>query len=98
MTSIFLEENLKKAFCKMLSCMGIGAAEADCESLFHKVIKVIVPGSMHNDLPNRLLSSANSVCTKEPFYWRVDQKLPHIFEDTTFQEIFNNWFIKIVNP
>lgn len=98
MSSEFNEENLKEAYCKVVACTGIGAVDKNCQDVLEKQVKVAVPESMHEDYPARILGCANQVCTTEPYLWRVTQREPVIEDDTTFDEIFKNWFKRVVRP
>jgi len=90
------EENAREAICRVLSCIGIGAAEENCEEMFERNTLVAVPAAMHNDLPDRLLGCAVNVCTDEPFEWTVEQTAPEIDEETTFEHLYQDWFVQII--
>ena len=70
----------------------------DCEALFEKRVWAVVPESLHEDYPNRLLACAVKVCASEPFGWTVDRTEPEISSDTTFRQICELWLMKVVWP
>lgn len=90
------EQNLKEAYCKVLACTDIGAAESNCDGLFPKLVKVVVPQSMHKDFPARVLACAINVCAGDPYGWNVKHREPEIGDDTTFGILYETWFKKIV--
>jgi len=90
------EENRKEAYCKVLACTAVGAAESNCDKLFPKLVKVVVPQSLHEDYPVKLLACANRICTDEPYGWSVDPQEPDLGDDTTFADLYESWFKKIV--
>lgn len=92
------EENLKEAYCKVLVCTAIGAADDNCDEVLPKLVKVVVPELMHEDYPARLLACANQVCSNEPYGWIVDQNEPEINDDTTFLVLYKGWFKEIMWP
>lgn len=96
MSLAITEENLRKAYCAVLAKAGIGAAVKNCKEMMSKKVKVVVPESMHRDFPGRLLASAKFVCTKDPYFWGPREKEPTILDDTTFEGLFKDWFIRII--
>lgn len=88
------ESNLKKAFCQVLACTGIGAAIANCDEVLKQNVLVAVPVEMHSDYPARLLACAIKICTNEPYYWSVKEEEPQIDAETTFQSVYEKWFLK----
>ncbi len=91
------EENLKEAYSKALGKVGIGAAQHDCDALMEKTVLVVVPQDMHDDFPERLLEAVTTVCTDEPYDWVVVDSEPEIKENTTFEDLFNDWFTFVIN-
>jgi hypothetical protein len=92
------EENLKEAYCKVIACTGIGAAEDNCDEVFPKLVKVVVPQPMHDDYSAKLLACAIKICTNEPYGWRVTEREPDIKDNTSFADLYESWFREIVWP
>ena len=90
------EKNLTEAYCKALACTAIGAAVNHCDDLLPKTVLVVVPEEMHDDYPARLLACAIRICNKDPYRWSVENIEPTIDADTTFQSLWNDWFITII--
>lgn len=90
------EANLKESYFKVLASTGIGAAVNNGELLLPKQVMVIVPESMHNDYPARLLGSAIQICANEPYLWTVKNIEPQVDQDTTFQTLWDQWMIEII--
>jgi len=90
------EENAEKGFCAVLACTGIGAATDNCDSIRKELIRKIVPESMLDTYSARLLACANTVCGNEPYRWTVVKEEPAIEDKTTFDDLWNGWFIHIV--
>jgi hypothetical protein len=91
------EENLKEAYCKVIACTGIGAAEDNCDEVFPKLVKVVVPEPMHDDYPAKLLACAINICTNKPYGWVVQNEEPSIGDTTTFQSLWSEWFTHVVH-
>lgn len=92
------EPNLKEAYFKMLGSTGIGKAESpNREELLGEKVKKAVPKSMCDTYPTRLLQSALEICTKDPYNWVVHNQKPDIDDKSTFQSLWDNWLIHIVN-
>jgi len=94
----FTEESLKKAFCDSLACTGIGAARANCDALMSELVKKVVPLEKQEAFPEELQICATRVCTSEPYGWRVMQRPPVINDASTFQNLFDAWFTRVVRP
>ena len=90
------EENLKKAYFKVIECTGIGAAVHDAETLLPENVLKTVPQSMHEDYVARLLGCAINICANEPYEWTVKNEDPAIDENTTFQSLWDNWITEII--
>ncbi len=88
---------MKEAYCKVIASTGIGAAEDNCDEIFPKLIKVVVPQPMHDDYPAKLLASATEICANEPYSWVVKKEEPTIDENTTFQSLWSDWLARIVH-
>lgn len=91
------EENLKKAYCAVLACTGIGSATTHCEDLFPTVVWIVVPIAEQPDYPDRLSLCTHQICENEPYYWDVDDGLPVIGDDTTFEVLYSEWFKNIIS-
>jgi len=96
MALILNEENLKKAYFEVLATTGIGAAVNDGDLLLQKNVLVVVPESMHQDFPARLLGSAIHILAGEPYSWTVQNLEPTIDKDMTFQSLWDEWMTEIV--
>ena len=90
------EESAKKAFGEVIACTGIGSADEGCDALLPEKVLVRVPHSMHSDYPARLLAGAIKVCSHDPYGWCVDQQEPTLADTTTFQSLWDDWFLKII--
>ncbi len=90
------EKNAKEAYCNALACTAIGAAVNHCEDVLPKTVLLVVPERMHDDYPARLLACAIDIGTNDPYRWSVENKEPTIDAETTFQSLWNDWFITIL--
>lgn len=91
------EENLKKAFCEVLYCTGLGAAQNNCEELMEKNVLETVPESQHETYPDELLACTIRICTKDPYNWTVEESKPEIDSEMTFYLLWYNWIIEIIS-
>jgi hypothetical protein len=89
-------ENLKKAFCEVLACTGIGAAVNNCESLLDEKVRKVVPEIEHGDYPAKLLKCAFEICTGFKYDWTVNNVVPVVDDTTTFRYLLDKWFLFIV--
>lgn len=88
--------NALEAYCGVIACTGVGAAASNCSVVLPKIIKVTVPQEEHDTYPERLLECAKQICAGEPYGWSVEDKTPSVEDDTTFQDLFDEWFKEIV--
>lgn len=94
------ELNRREAYCKVLVCTGIGAAGTPegCKDLMDKIVWVVVPESMHESFPAKLIACTVQICTDEPYEWKVINEEPEITENTTFEKLYQEWFKEILWP
>lgn len=97
MLAYFPEEKLYEAYCKIVACTGVGAFIACEKENFEKVILISIPENMHSEFSSNLLQCAINICTNEPYYWQVDNKQPEINSNTTYKDLYNNWFLEIIS-
>lgn len=91
-----MEEKLKEAFGKVLVATGLGAAANDLDALLPQNVWKVVPEAMHKDYPAKLLEATKAICTKAPYGWTVDELAPEIDDETTFGDLYNDWFTAII--
>jgi len=89
--------NLHDAFFRTLAHTDLSVFETNGEQYLPAKVLVNIPAIMQNELPQNLLQSAIYICKRTPFLWNVQDTLPNISDATTFQELFNNWFNRILS-
>jgi hypothetical protein len=97
MSAEFSTTNLKNAFFKTLAHTGLSVFESNGEQYLPAKVLVTIPAIMQNEFPKNLLQCAIIICKKTPFLWNVQDTLPNITDTTTFQELFDNWFNRILS-
>ena len=97
MSAEFTDENLVEAFCKTVACTGLGAFETFGKEHFDENVLKAIPENLHKDYPEKLLFCTVSICSDKPFSWEVDQRPPSLSEQSTFGELFDNWFKSILS-
>jgi hypothetical protein len=97
MSAEFTEEILVEAFCKTVACTGFGAFETVGKENFDEEVLKSIPENQQADFRTRLLLCATNTCTKKPYSWEVDQTTPVINSDTTFGDLFDDWFKSILS-
>jgi hypothetical protein len=97
MKAKFNSINRHNAFFRTLAHTGLSAFETDGEQYLPDKVLVTIPAIMQNEFPQNLLQSAIYICNKTPFLWNVQDTLPNITDTTTFQELFDNWFKRILS-
>jgi|GEM_PF-1938186 len=97
MSAEFTEKILVEAFCKTVACTGYGAFEDSEKEHFEENVLTTVPENMHEDYPDNLLLCSINICEKEPYSWEVDNTPPIITNETTFGDLFDDWFKSILS-
>jgi hypothetical protein len=90
--------NLKEAYCRVVAATGFGAANRGFEVIYEAEVKTAVQQTAHEDYADTLLQAAIRICTDEFYGWEVTDKRPEIKDETTFGDLFENWFRRIISP
>lgn len=88
--------NRLKAYAAVLDALGMGATAQGCAALMPMKVLHSVPSKMHSDLPHRLLAAATAVCCAPPYSWGIKRIEPTIDQGTTFQSLFDEWFVSLI--
>jgi len=91
------EEKLKSAFFRTLVHLGLTIFETEYEKYFSNKILLTVPLEKQKQFPRKLRQSAVYICTRSPYQWRVDDSTPQINDNTTFEDLYNQWFKTIIS-
>jgi len=97
MSATFDESTLKKAFFEVLCHSNFSAFAKEGEENMSSNVLIATPVEMQEELPETLLESALFVCTKAPYEWSVNDTKPQIEKETTFKNLYDNWFRNILS-
>ncbi len=92
MSAEFTDKNLIEAFCKAVSCTGLGDFENNGEKYFANNVLISIPSTLQSEFPQNLSQCVIRICTQEPYSWEVNTDVPNIDKNTTFQNLFDTWF------
>lgn len=84
-------EMFKNAFANMLDLIGFNANEI-MTNMSQKVL-VLVPTEKRDNIADELLLCMGKVCSTAPYDWDIKDTVPNIQDSTTFEDLFNGWFI-----
>jgi hypothetical protein len=91
----FNNENIKSAYSKILK--SIWDNFDNIEDIFSEKVLVKIPADLHWELPDILFLKTKEICSDVHHNWKVKYVIPEIKENTTFKDLYEMWFKKIIS-